>query len=202
MLLICESTKLGVGGNILSTPGCRCRPCREVIGESAGARRRIEIFESVNNGGHKVNLANFKESAAFHAECAAMHQAKADELKAGDKKDAHQEAADKHTKAANLAKAAFQASNLANAYESDRSNQPTLSEADLVKVEGYRALGFSEAEARLAAGVHDAKLDGLTETERKQVISFQKLGLNLAESLAAAGILDDQIRKIVPEYKR
>jgi hypothetical protein len=52
---------------------------------------------------------------------AASHQAAADGLKAGTKKDAHQAAADAHLKAAKAINAANQGEALANAHESDRN---------------------------------------------------------------------------------
>ena len=59
-------------------------------------------------------------TAAEHDGKADGHQAKADELKAGDKKDAHQAAADAHSKAADAIMSAHKASALANLHESNR----------------------------------------------------------------------------------
>ena len=62
-------------------------------------------------------------SADEHDGKSDAHQAKADELKAGEKKDAHQQAADDHSDAADAIRKAHKSSALANLHEESGDNQ-------------------------------------------------------------------------------
>ena len=128
-------------------------------------------------------------TADEHEGKAAVHQSKADELKAGEKKDANQQAADDHSDAAEAIRKAHKSSALANLHEESGDNQgDDMINKQLAKElkEANDKVAALEATAKKATA--KAQLTTLLAEAKLPKIAQDRIEKHFAESVSTDGM--------------
>lgn len=128
-------------------------------------------------------------TADEHEGKAAVHQSKADELKAGEKKDANQQAADDHNDAAEAIRKAHKSSALANLHEESGDNQgDDMINKQLAKElkEANDKVAALEATAKKATA--KAQLTTLLAEAKLPKIAQDRIEKHFAESVNTDGM--------------
>jgi hypothetical protein len=167
-------TFAGAGGQVDAIESALSEFDVDVVTEAQLRERRPDLITLIESG--KVNNMENKEgmgyclpmSAEDHAGKAASFQAKADELKAGEKKDANQAAADAHGKAADSIKDAHKAAALASLHEESAGGN----EDAMINKQNEKLL--KEANEKIAA-LESANKKKDTKAELTKLLSEAKL---------------------------
>ena len=131
-------TFAGAGGRVEAIESAGDENDVDLIDESQLRARRPDLIELIEsrketNTMHVQEVFSPPMTAGDHADKAAQFQSKADELKAGDKKKAFQDAADAHGKASEAATDAAKKSALAGLQDESARNGDDMVNAELLK---------------------------------------------------------------------